>query len=442
MYNNFFGFQKTPFDIVPNPELLFMSKRHKIALDHLEFGLMSGAGFILLTGEVGTGKTTLIRNLIRRSIARDTEIAIIFQTNVTAEQLLNMLLTEFELPTCPGDKPAALDQLNNFFLNSYIQGRKVLIIVDEAQNLSFEALEELRMLSNLQSDDRMLLQILLVGQPELKQKLMDPSLTQFAQRIAVNYHLMGLSPEETRRYVAYRLAKVGGDPNIFSADVLEVVHKASGGVPRAINLICGGSLLYAYADERPKVNMEDVRQAIEAKSGLGVEPASRVRKATVCSTTTAPIKPPRKAAPKQEAHAPASAPAAKSQTVPKPAVNPTAPQAPAAPAQQSVSQLAAAPQVVAAETATPLALEPAPADPTPAPPVHRPMPTTLQPAAVMQQAQRLAALAQPPKTPGFLVRIDSALTAPDLGVMRRMALIFGEIAGFLADRLSAMARRT
>jgi general secretion pathway protein A len=199
MYNEFFGFNTTPFDIVPNPDYLYLSERHKIALDHLEYGLVGGASFILLTGEIGTGKTTLVREVLRRSIPLDTEVALIFQTNVSAEQLINMLLTEFELPTHPGDKPGALDELNQFLVARYSQNRRVLIVVDEAQNLTPDALEELRMLSNLQSDDHMLLQVILVGQPELKRKLLAPSLAQFAQRIAVNYHLTPLTEDEIGR---------------------------------------------------------------------------------------------------------------------------------------------------------------------------------------------------------------------------------------------------
>lgn len=269
MYNEFFGFHSTPFDIVPNPDYLYLSERHKIALDHLEYGIVSGASFILLTGEIGTGKTTLVREVLRRAIPLDTEVALIFQTNVSAEQLINMLLTEFELPTHPGDKPGALDEINQFLVSRYSQNRKVLIVVDEAQNLTPEALEELRMLSNLQSDERMLLQVILVGQPELKRKLLAPSLAQFAQRIAVNYHLTALTFEETMEYIAYRLEKVGGRPDIFTPEAMALVHESGGGVPRSTNLICASALLYAYADQKTTVTEEHVAQAVEDKSGLG-----------------------------------------------------------------------------------------------------------------------------------------------------------------------------
>ena len=269
MYNEFFGFTNTPFDIVPNPDFLYLSHRHKTALDHLEYGLTSGASFILLTGEIGTGKTTLVREVLRRCVPKETEVALVFQTNVSAEQLLNMLLTEFELPTHPGNKPAALDQLNQFLVQKYSQNHKVLIVVDEAQNLSPEALEELRMLSNLQSDDRMLLQVLLVGQPQLKRKLLDPGLAQFAQRIGVNYHLTGLSDEETVEYIRYRLTKSGGQADLFSPEAIALVQQASVGVPRSINLICGSALLYAFADQQHSVSREHVAQVVEDKSGLG-----------------------------------------------------------------------------------------------------------------------------------------------------------------------------
>jgi len=404
MYNNFFGFKKTPFDIVPNPDLLFLSQRHKVALDHLEFGLMSGAGFILLTGEIGTGKTTLIRNLIRRFISRDTEIALVFQTNVSSEQLLNMLLTEFELTTKPVDKSTALDLLNNFFLEAYGRGRKVLIIVDEAQNLGLEALEEIRMLTNLQSDDRMLLQVMLVGQPELKQKLLDPKLTQFAQRIAVNYHLMALGPKETSQYITYRLQKVGGSPDIFSPEAVALVHQASAGVPRAINLLCSGSLLYAYADGRRQVTEEDVAQVVEAKNGLGISAKclKGLRRAASVPVETAPIRPPQP--PLQVVYA-TPGPAALATPVPGPAPvaahrSPAAQPLGRAALEPAPSPLAAEPSGAVKKPGAPAARNsPAPEDAPPlgartAPSAPGPRGMSLQPSAIVQNAQRISAKAQ------------------------------------------------
>ena len=400
MYNNFFGFKKTPFDIVPNPDLLFLSQRHKVALDHLEFGLMSGAGFILLTGEIGTGKTTLIRNLIRRFISRDTEIALVFQTNVSSEQLLNMLLTEFELTTKPVDKSAALDLLNNFFLEAYGRGHKVLIIVDEAQNLGLEALEELRMLTNLQSDDRMLLQVMLVGQPELKQKLLDPKLAQFAQRIAVNYHLTALGPEETSQYITYRLQKVGGSPDIFSQEAVELVHQASAGVPRAINLLCGGALLYAYADERRQVTEEDVAQVVEAKNGLGISAKclKGLRRNAPAPVETAPIRPARPAlqvvyctpsppAPATPAPPPTGLPAPIGGVTPGPAPDQLAAEPLAATAAPNTQDAPNTPNTLGVDSPPRAAAQAV--TPTAGP---RGMP--LLPSAIVQNAQRISAKAQ------------------------------------------------
>lgn len=467
MYNQFFGFQKTPFDIVPNPDLLFMSQRHKVALDHLEFGLMSGAGFILLTGEIGTGKTTLIRNLIRRSIAMDTEIALVFQTNVSADQLLSMLLTEFELPTKPGDKPGALDVLNNFFLETYRLGRKVLIIVDEAQNLSFEALEELRMLSNLQSDDQMLLQIMLVGQPELKQKLMDPKLAQFAQRISVNYHLTGLSPEETYQYITYRLAKVGAASEIFSPDVVALLHQASGGVPRAINVLCAGALLYAYADERQQVTEEDVAQVVEAKDGLGVSAKClRGKRPKTAPIQTAPITPSQPLAatppkpPKTKTLAPKAAPPSPpiaasppptpppppiETDIPAPAVTPVALAQPEdAPQNAEAAGQQATPEIQvqssppspppASESAAPLAAAAPPLDSaqTAAPVSAQPvMSIPLRPASIMLNAQRIAHVASRQAQESSLLGQPQTSGNQPKGFME----IIGDLASYLLSKI-------
>jgi len=206
MYKEFYGLQEKPFQIVPNPDYLYKSNKHQNALTYLEYGLSENVGFILLTGEIGSGKTTLIQYMLNK-LDNDTDVAVVFNTNVSAEQLLNMILNEFEVERPASDKAATLEAINAFLIQKYAEKKQVLLIIDEAQNLSADALEEVRMLSNLQTEDQALLQIMLVGQPELETKLRSPGLAQFSQRIAVNFHLEGLSREETENYINFRTQK-------------------------------------------------------------------------------------------------------------------------------------------------------------------------------------------------------------------------------------------
>ncbi len=270
MYDSFYGLNEKPFHIVPNPNYLYMSPKHQNALTHLEYGLMERVGFILLTGEIGTGKTTLIRYLLNQ-IESDMEVAVIFNTNVSSDQLLSLILNEFELNAEVDDKIKTLDTFYQFLIEKYAEDKRVLLIIDEAQNLSHESLEEVRMLSNLQSDEQMLLQIMLVGQSELKEKLRNPALAQFTQRIAVNYHLTALPEEDTGRYIAYRLEKAGGRPDIFTTDAVGLIHQASGGIPRSINLLCDTALTYGYADELETIDAPVIEQVIRDKGGLGIQ---------------------------------------------------------------------------------------------------------------------------------------------------------------------------
>jgi len=272
MYESFYGFKEKPFQIVPNPEYLYKSPKHRNALTYLEYGLSENVGFILLTGEIGSGKTTLIQYILNK-ISDDTEVAVIFNTNVSPYQLLIMILSEFEISLQKFDKASALDRLNEFLIEKYAEKKKVLLIIDEAQNLSYEALEEVRMLSNLHTEDQVLIQIMMVGQPELIVKLQNPKMLQFSQRIAVNFHLEGLDREETTEYIKFRLEKSGGQSDIFTSEAIDAIFNLSGGIPRSINLLCQAALVYGFADEAETVDKTIIEQISEDKIGLGLQTA-------------------------------------------------------------------------------------------------------------------------------------------------------------------------
>jgi general secretion pathway protein A len=269
VYEEFYGFEEKPFQIVPNPDYLYLSPKHKNALWCLEYGLNDSAGFILLTGEIGSGKTTLIRYLLNHM---DNSIlpAVIFNTNVTAEEFFIFVLHSFNLKYRPKNKAKNMEIFYKFMLEQYIVGRQVLLIIDEAQNLSDATLEEIRLLSNFQSEDRMLMQIILVGQPELQARFKNPSLTQFCQRIAVNYHLQALTGDETRNYIEFRLKKAGGRPDIFTADAAEEISRASRGIPRTINLLCDSSLVYGFAEEVDQIDARIIKMAIDELGIIGL----------------------------------------------------------------------------------------------------------------------------------------------------------------------------
>ena len=269
MYKAFYGFDSKPFSIVPNPDCLYMTSKHQLALTYLQYGIAENLGFILLTGDVGTGKTTLVRHILRQ-IDKEMEVAVIFNTQLSSNQLIEMILSEYELTPEPNNKAKNLDILNDFLIAQYAKQRRVMIIIDEAQNLSREVLEEVRMLSNLQSESQMLLQIMLVGQPELKTKIKSPELSQLTQRIAVNYHLGPLTREETGNYIAYRLTQAGGNPEIFLPEALDKIHEFARGIPRSINLLCDAALLYAFADELQTISCEIIDQVVADKGGIGI----------------------------------------------------------------------------------------------------------------------------------------------------------------------------
>ncbi|SMC26735.1 general secretion pathway protein A [Desulfacinum hydrothermale DSM 13146] len=263
MYLNHFKLSTRPFSLTPDPHFLYLSRVHDLALAHLEYALVHQAGFMALTGAIGSGKTTLLKHLFAK-VPQDLDVALIFNTHLDGTAFLDMLCREFGLEPASDKKSDLFQALYHHFLDRYAQGRRCLIVVDEAQNLPLETLEELRMLSNLEADAEFLIQIILVGQPEMRRRLTHPSMAQLAQRISVHYHLPPLSADEVSRYVHHRLSVAGrSDPEaLFPDSVLERVAAVSGGVPRLINSLCDACLTYAYGEGRDQVSLETVDQVL------------------------------------------------------------------------------------------------------------------------------------------------------------------------------------
>jgi putative secretion ATPase (PEP-CTERM system associated) len=262
MYEAYFNLRVKPFELLPDPHFIFLSKSHKKAMSFLNYGIQERSGFILLTGEVGSGKTTLIRNLINRHYER-VVLAKIFNTCVTSEQLLAMINDDFGLSVQGKDKVTLIRDLNGFLVEQYACGNQPILIIDEAQNLGREHLEEIRMLSNLETDDSKLLQIILVGQPELRTTLAAPELLQLRQRININCHIQALNRQETAQYITHRLDVAGNaDAVDFPAETVDYIFQYSKGIPRLINIICDFLMLSAFAEETSTITIEMVSEII------------------------------------------------------------------------------------------------------------------------------------------------------------------------------------
>jgi general secretion pathway protein A len=263
MYAPFFGLRQAPFSIAPDPHYLFMSERHREALAHLLYGLDGGGGFVLLTGEIGAGKTTVCRCFLEQ-IPKHCNVAYIFNPRLTALELLQAICDEFHVTVPAGAQTikAFVDPLNAFLLAQHAAGRNNVLIIDEAQNLSADVLEQLRLLTNLETSERKLLQVVLIGQPELRDMLARPELEQLAQRVIARFHLGALSEAETGKYVFHRM-KVAGltGPLPFDRPALQLIHEITRGVPRRINLLCDRALLGGYAGGHTVVTPDIVRQA-------------------------------------------------------------------------------------------------------------------------------------------------------------------------------------
>jgi general secretion pathway protein A len=280
MYESHYGLREKPFTLVPDPAFLYPSRHHQFALMMLEYAVMNRASFSLLTGEVGAGKTLLIRRLLAQ-LGEDVRVALISNTNRSFGKLLQWICLACELEYRGKDDLELYDLFVDFLLRQYTEGRRVLLIVDEAQNLDPLLLEELRVLSNVNADRHLVLQTILVGQPELRDTLRRADLRQFAQRISVDYHLPTLTLQEGRSYVAHRLRVAGGRPDLFDEAAIDLAWTRSGGVPRLLNQLCDIALVYGFAEQRQRIDLELMTQVIADRTVGGIFPAAE---APVAST--------------------------------------------------------------------------------------------------------------------------------------------------------------
>jgi putative secretion ATPase (PEP-CTERM system associated) len=263
MYNQFYGFKEKPFNQTPDPSFFFASEHHQTALNALLYAIGERKGFIVLTGEVGCGKTTVARRLLR-SVDRNVQTVSIFNTYLSPKGVITMILDDLGVQYTNGSKEKLLIQLNTYLIQQLQKNQNDVLIIDEAQNLSAACLEEVRMLSNLETEKEKLLQIILIGQPELRKKLEMPSLRQLRQRVSVQYHLKPLSEEDTQKYVLHRLdaAKANGRSyqDLFTPEAMQAIYKLSGGIPRVINHVCDGALLAGYVAESKQIGPDMIKE--------------------------------------------------------------------------------------------------------------------------------------------------------------------------------------
>jgi putative secretion ATPase (PEP-CTERM system associated) len=269
MYERFYQLRERPFALTPDPDYLYPSRVHQEALGYLRYGIEGHAGFVVITGEIGSGKTTLLQTLLR-GLDRETTVARLVNTMLEPDELLEAILIDFGVEP-QGRKPILVRQLADFLVAQRAAGRLVLLVVDEAQNLSFAALEEVRMLSNLETEKSKLVQIVLVGQPDLREKLAQPGLEQLRQRVTVSYHLGPLDADDTAAYVNHRLRRASiGAPLEFPRNVTDLVHQRTGGIPRLINVLCDAILLFGYGADRTSIDLDIAREAIAELEDTGV----------------------------------------------------------------------------------------------------------------------------------------------------------------------------
>ncbi|MGB5582747.1 MAG: AAA family ATPase [Gammaproteobacteria bacterium] len=277
MYESFYGLKAKPFSMLPDPEFLYLSKKHRLALTMLEYTLMNNAGFCVITGEIGAGKTTLLRKLLS-TVEDDVTIGMITNTHQSFGELLDWVLAAFGIHEPGLGKVEMHQRFVDFLLEQYASNKSTLLIVDEAQNMPASTLEEMRMLSNINSEQDLVLQVILAGQPELKDMLRKPELMQFAQRIAVDFHLDALNSDETIHYIQHRLVTAGATTDIFTPDACRLIAECSGGVPRLINLLCDTALVYGFADQCQIIDADLIEEVVNERLEHSILPLVKIDK--------------------------------------------------------------------------------------------------------------------------------------------------------------------
>jgi len=268
MYEAFYGLREKPFSILPDPDLIYWGQNHRLAFAMLEFGVMNRAGFTVITGEIGSGKTTLLRYLLRK-LGPEITVGLISNTPQGREELMQFVLMSLDQPF-EGSYAVLVRRFQDFLMEQYSSRGRTILIIDEAQNLASDTLEQLRMLSNINADKDQPLQLILVGQPQLKELLGSPQLAQFAQRISSDFHLRPLNNGEVAQYIDYRLNAVGARGRLFSPEACTMIAQASSGIPRAINILCDTALVYGFAARADQITIDVVHEVIEQKRHFGI----------------------------------------------------------------------------------------------------------------------------------------------------------------------------